>query len=197
MNSSHTARAAIGVVALLFTFAVAGCDEDDPSGSPPPSSTPSSPGSSSPTEATSTPTETGPVEPTLPAEGDDSTKSGAEAFVTYYYEVVNYSTATGDVRRLKSLDEPSCAGCKGGIRLIEKVYGQGGRIVGGGYRVIHLESLHLHGDVWSVTATTRIADQYVRGAGDLNQTFPGGRGGLHFTLRFYGGAWATTTLEGL
>jgi hypothetical protein len=197
MKKSHTARGAAGVVALLLSFAVAGCDEDDPSGSPPPSSTLSSPDSSSPTEATSAATPTGPVEPTLPTEAERADKAGAEAFVSYYYDVVNYATATGDVAQLKTLDEPSCGGCQNGIELIEKVYGRGGRIVGGDYRVLKLESLQLHGDVWSVTARTHVNDQFVRGAGDLNQKYPGGRSGLHFTLHFQEGAWKTTTLEGL
>ncbi len=116
MRLSHTARAATVVVALLTAF-VAGCDEDDGPTSVPPSDSPSAPESSEPTEptTTTTPTETGPVEPTLPTEAEEESKAGAEAFVTFYWDVVNYATKSGDVRLLEHLDQPSCRGCEGGI----------------------------------------------------------------------------------
>jgi len=195
MKSSHTARAAIGVVALLLTFAVAGCDEDDPSGTPPPSSTPSSPGSSSPTEATSTPTQTGPVEPTLPAEAGRDSKAGVEAFVTFYWDVVNYATKTGDVRLLRELDQPSCEGCEGGIQGIERIYHRGGRIVGGEYAVVRLEPVQSDTQHWAVVTHTRLGKQRTIGAGNLNGSFAGGHAKWLVALARVRGTWSVTTLE--
>jgi hypothetical protein len=195
MSTSHLSRAAVGVAALLVAVVVSGCEEDDPSTSPTPSSSPSEPESSSPSEPTTTPT--GPVEPTLPSEAKEETQAGLRAFVTYYYEVINFATSTGDVDELKAVAEPSCTGCQGPIELIERVYDRGGRIAGGGYRVIDLDPAPLANGFWTVEARTRIGDQFVRDAGDLNKRYPGGRGGLRFTLRYRASSWRVTSLESL
>ncbi len=189
------ARSTAVAAALLVAGLVAGCSDEDPPR--PIESTKSSSGPSSPSSAATTePTPTGPVEPTLPAEAREETEAGAEAFVRFYYAMINYATATGEVTNLERLHEPSCEGCQGGIDQVERVYDRGGRIEGSGYQVLRVETIRLRDGFWSVTARTRIGDQFVRGAGDLNQKFPGGRGGLHFTLRFRDSVWRTTSLEG-
>lgn len=195
MTSFLRARTATGIAALLVAGMVSGCAKDEPSSGPPPTSTSRAVESSSPSEPAATPT--GPVEPTPPAEANRATRAGAKAFVQYYWAVVNYATATGDVALLETLSEPSCSACRAGIRQITKVYDRGGRIVGGLYEVLELDPFHLHDAFWSVRSTTRTETQFVRGAGDLNQQYPGGESGLHFTLRFHHGSWKTSTLEAL
>ena len=192
MSTSHMSRAAVGAVALLLAVFVAACDEDEPSPAPAPSG--SATGSdSTPSEPMTAPTK--PVEPTLPVEAEAATKAGAKAFVQYYWNVVNYATFTGDVSRLQAAAEPSCTGCKGAIDLIERVYDRGGRIVGEGYRVVDVDPTPLTNGFWSVETTTRVGDQVVRGAGDLNKRYPGGRGSLTMSLRFQGSSWAVTSLD--
>jgi hypothetical protein len=195
MITSHLSRAAVGVAALLLAVVVSGCEEDEPSTSPTPSSSPSEPESSSPSEPTTT--DTGPVEPTLPAEATPETKAGAEAFVEYYWDVVNYATFTGDVAKLKRLDQPSCQGCKGGIRFLEHVYSSGGRMVGGEYRVVRLEAAQSPSGDWAITTYTRVGLQRAVDAGELSETFPAGRGKWLMALTWFDGAWSVATLEGL
>ncbi|WP_372492275.1 DUF6318 family protein, partial [Pimelobacter simplex] len=39
--------------------------------------------------------------PVLPGAAKEASEEGARAFVGYYWELVNYAQATGDVRRLR------------------------------------------------------------------------------------------------
>lgn len=194
MKSSPT-RAAIGAATLLVTLAVAGCEEAEPSSSPAPSSTPSSADSSPTTEATPTASETGPVEPTLPPDAEQDTKAGVEAFVRFYWDVVNYATKTGDVRLLESLAQPSCNTCAAGIEGVENIYDRGGRIVGGDYKVVRLNPVQSGGGDWAVVAHTRVGDQRTVGAGDLNGRFPSGHAKWLIGVARINGAWSVATLE--
>jgi hypothetical protein len=196
MGTTRVSRAAVGVVALLLTGVLAGCnDEDapDPQGPIESSSEPSS----SPTGATSEPTPRGPVEPTLPAEAEENDQAGAEAYVRFYWDVVNFATKTGDVGLLEQLDQPSCDGCARGVEGIERVYGGGGRITGGNYKVTSLEPTRSPSGHWTVVAHTRIGTQRTVGAGDLNGRFPGGRAKWLLGVAWIHDAWSITTLEGL
>ncbi|WP_051486300.1 DUF6318 family protein [Nocardioides sp. J54] len=97
--------------------------------------------STSPTETSSTPTESRsptasptpetPEEPALPDAATKATKAGARAFITYYWDVVNYAQATGDVSTLKKLSAPTCDTCKGFVANVQEHYAAGGVIVGG------------------------------------------------------------------
>jgi hypothetical protein len=67
----------------------------------------------------------------MPAAAKEHTKAGAEAFVRYYWEVVNYAQATGDTDSLREISDPGCDFCTAGIEGIESIYGDGGTITGG------------------------------------------------------------------
>lgn len=190
-------RATIAALTLAAALALAACEEEDGPSSPSPSDTPSVPESSSPTDPTTTATEAGPVEPTLPVEAEAKSRAGAEAFVRFYWDVVNYATETGDVRLLMQLDQPSCMGCAGGIDLIEAVYSSGGHFVGGRYRVLRLEPAQSPSGDWAITTYTKVGEQRVVGAGALNETYPGGRGKWLIAIARVKNSWSVTTLEGL
>jgi hypothetical protein len=196
MGTSDVSRAAIGSVALLLAVVVSGCEEDEPSTSPPPSSSPSEPESSAPSEPATSAT-TDPAEPTLPPEAQARSRAGARAFVAYYWDVVNYATFTGDVALLKRLDQPSCVGCAGGVRFLERVYASGGRMVGGGYRVVQTDAAQSPSGDWAITTHTEVGLQRVVGAGDLNERYPAGRGKWLMALTWFDGSWSVATLEGL
>jgi hypothetical protein len=195
MGSMRIARSLVGVGALLLAVLVAGCEEDEPSSSPPASDSPSVPESSSPTETTSVPTT--PVEPTLPAQAEDESQAGAEAFVRFYWEVVNYATKTGDVTLLSELDQVSCEGCDGGVDGIERVYRAGGRIVGGDYDVVKLETVRSESGQWTIVTHTRVGAQRAIDAGKLNRRYPAGRDKWLIALARVHGAWSVSTLESL
>jgi hypothetical protein len=194
MGLSVIGRAAAAAAAVLLALSLTACDDEPEverspdvtgSGSPIPSET------SSLTDSTPT----GPVEPTLPAEAEKATRAGAEAFVEYYWDVVNYAQATGDVALLSSLAEPSCGACEGGVDLITRVYDRGGRISGVGYEVKRLESSRSPSGHWTIVVYTRAGDQVIKGAGDLDQEFPGGPAKWLMGVSQVRGAWSITTLE--
>ncbi|HEX8779856.1 MAG TPA: DUF6318 family protein, partial [Nocardioides sp.] len=98
-------RLAAGVVAAALPLALlAGCGEDEPQPKfdEPTSESPSA-----------SPSPSGPVEPTPPAamKGDDV--EAAEAFATYYFQLLDYGRLTGDTRPVKSLTLPTCVACQG------------------------------------------------------------------------------------
>jgi hypothetical protein len=194
MKPTTTARAVIGVIALLLTLAVAGCEEDDPSDPVTPSGKPIPSHSSEPTDPR-TPTETGPAEPSSPADAESDTKQAVEVFVSYYFDVINYATSTGDVGLLSTLDQPSCNGCQGGIEFVERVYEHGGRIIGGRYRLLGLAPVKSPSGHWTVIVRTELDDQRVVGAGKLNRTYPGGRAKWLVGITRFRDAWSVTMLD--
>lgn len=192
MTSSFRARSAIGIAALLLTPLLVGCnDEEDP---PEPMESPTtSRSTSTPSQDTTTPT--APVEPTLPAAAENETRTGVEAFVRHYWDVVNYATRTGDVERLAELDQPSCEGCSAGIRGLTDVYDRGGRIIGGDYTVTRIRLSKSANGPWLAVTHTRVERQRTIGAGDLNRTFPAGEDMWLMALARVNGAWSVATLE--
>ncbi|HWJ08608.1 MAG TPA: DUF6318 family protein [Nocardioides sp.] len=125
MRSLCAALAAcVAALALL-----AGCSDDAPSAGDPtstwtPTSTPDAPTS----RATAKP-----AEPPLPDAATKATEGGARAFIAYYWDLINYAQVTGDVKALKRVSGPHCAGCKAGISGIRDLYNGGGRAEGGEY----------------------------------------------------------------
>lgn len=138
----------VAVLALLV--ALAGCQEES---ADPPSPKPSPTVTESPTESPSAP-----AEPDMPAAAKEPTQAGAEAFVRYYWDLVNYAQATGDTKRLRSVSAATCVQCDGGIDAIDDVYGRDGRIVGGRYVVDRLEASKLESSVPRFRLTYALAN---------------------------------------
>jgi|GEM_PF-6157860 len=194
MRSSYRARAAVSAATLLLTFGVAGCEAEDPADPIASTREPIPPHSSSPTESVS-PTDSGPVEPTLPTEAEAETEAGAEAFVEYYWEVVNYARQTGDVDLLRSLSVPNCGGCNGGIDAIERVYARGGKISGGHFEVLNSLPGRTPSGAWNVSTQVKVGRSKTTGAGDLNQSVRPGKLDFFFGLGYDDGAWHVTFLD--
>jgi hypothetical protein len=123
-------RAVIAAVGVALVLGVAACSGSDPEPriAPPSSSAPGSPSTSPAASQTA---------PTMPPEARGTDAKAAEAFVKFYWEMVNYAQRTGDVEGLKSLG-PDCGGCDAGIGFITSVYGKGGSIHGGVGRLTKL-----------------------------------------------------------
>jgi hypothetical protein len=51
--------------------------------------------------------------PVLPEVAKTETKEGLEAFVRYWYAVLNYAYETGDTQPLQTISEPTCVFCTG------------------------------------------------------------------------------------
>lgn len=123
VNRSRTALTALSMISVLALGACSGDDPEPKVADPSPSATlPSSP---------STTPVSGPVEPTMPPEAQGSDAAAAEAFVKFYWEMVNYAEQTEDLTGLKRIAAPECVACKRGMDYLTGVFDAGGQISGG------------------------------------------------------------------
>ena len=178
-------------VTVLAAPALGGCFGDDPGPAPPPS-----PSVSSSEVATPSATEKpGPTEPTMPPDGGLRTNAGAEAFVRYWIELVNYAQLSGDTRRLDSVTHSQCVGCNGLISTIRNAYASGGHIEGGTWHVGRLQALPLDfGSEWAAYAKAKSDSQRVVNAAGKVSTYEGGRFGLYVYVDWQDG-WSMRWLR--
>lgn len=120
------------VTALLLaaTLTLAACSDDEPR-EPEPSPT------STATTAAPTPSPSAkPTEPVLPEAAKEPTEAGARAFITYYWDLINYAQVTGDLRGLEAVSGDTCGGCNRAISAVKKLFGGGGHTEGGEYSLV-------------------------------------------------------------
>ncbi|MEI5673056.1 MULTISPECIES: DUF6318 family protein [unclassified Nocardioides] len=176
------AALAVGLVLL------AGCSgDDDPE--PKISPTDSSSVASTPTPS---PTPSGPVEPTLPAEAEGEDAAAAEAFVRFYWEMVNYAEATGEVEGLAALALQTCVACEGGSADIKRIYEAGGSVSGGEIKVRGTKSAPFESGPsrgFAVTVDVTIAPQVVKVPGEKVQRYSGGPNQFRFIVQRDSGVW--------
>ena len=132
VTRSRTVVAALCVVSVLALGACSGGDPQPKIADPTPT-LPTSP---------STTAVSGPAAPTMPAAARGADAAAAEAFVRFYWEMVNYAQVTGDTSTLRSLGQ-GCVTCEQGIDSIESIYRKGGRIRGGSGTATHLQTSFL------------------------------------------------------
>jgi hypothetical protein len=125
----------------------------------------------------------------MPAAAKKHTAAGAEAFVRYWVEVVNFAQATGQTSALEAIDDVRCAGCRGVVKAIRSPYSKGGRIEGGAWQVGSLRELPLdYGADWAAFAKAKTDVQTVYKRDGAGETYPGGA--FHFYAYVaYDGGW--------
>lgn len=141
------------------------------------------------------PTDSSDAAPTLPPEARANTPAGAEAFVRYWVETLNYAGATGDVGPLRDASAPECAACSGVADRIVDVTAQGGTFVGGRWSVSSTAALPGEAGTTVVDTQTSISPQTVREApGSEPIRYAGGDSFKIFVLAF-DTQWRTIDLE--
>ncbi|MFC3688532.1 DUF6318 family protein [Aquipuribacter hungaricus] len=149
-------RAWAPAIVVLLAVGTGACTQGEPgddvtapvfeSASPQPSSEPSSGSSASgPSSGPSSSAEPsggaglpsdGPVTaPVLPELATQQTPEGAVAFTQWWFDTLNYATATGDTAGLRAASDPGCGTCQNYIEEIDAAYGAGGAIEGGLFTV--------------------------------------------------------------
>lgn len=178
------------VLPLLALLVLGGCSGDDPEPKfePAPSSAPTA------TDPTQSPT--GPVEPTLPAEAEADTKTGAEAFVRYWIERVNFAQSTGVTGKLERLNDVRCSGCRGVVEAIDAAYTTGGRIEGGEWSAGRLRELPVdYGADWAAFAHAQTESQRVFGADGHTTKYSGAAFKLFVYVAWTDDAWSMRWLR--
>jgi hypothetical protein len=112
---------ALSGLTVLAALAAAGCTENPPASTLPPSSTTPS------TTPTQTPT---PLPPVVPATAKAKTKVGVEAFGRYWIAALDFLVKTGDARPLQSASSANCDWCNQLIKAYGDIYRAGGRLSG-------------------------------------------------------------------
>lgn len=104
---------------------------------PEPTSGPSSGPSSSvgPSSGGGPPSEATVAAPVMPELATQQTPEGAVAFTQWWFDTLNYATATGDTAGLRAASDPGCGTCQNYIEEIDAAYGAGGVIEGGLFTV--------------------------------------------------------------
>ena len=177
------------VLVLGLSACDSGADGADPASTfSPTASTFDTPSSSAPP---------GPVEPTLPPAAKSATKAGAEAFVRYYWDVVNYAQRTGNTDRLRQLQAPSCDRCTKGAAWIDDVSRAGGSIVAGMNRVLKARGGRSENRTggWFVVAKIHGSHATVTHAGNLNSSYPADTWRALFTLTRVKARWLLSSWE--
>jgi hypothetical protein len=125
---------ALGLVVGLM-LGLAGCGSTDPTApaSPTLTTAPTTPTTPVPTSPTSGP-------PAMPDAARQHTKAGAKAFVTYFWQVVDYAQHTLDTKPLEEISNDDCIGCNRGINGLKKDAQRGATILGGDNTVSHYKS---------------------------------------------------------
>lgn len=189
-------RVSGAVGAALVVVALAGCQGDpEPRVQESPSvSATSESESKSPTPSESavpTPTESGEaVAPAMPAAAGEKSGAGAEAFTSWWVELLNFASTSGDSSGLRAESAGACDGCLALAELIDETYASGGHIEGGRWMIGNLTSLPLdHGADWGGFAEARSEPQKIVSGDGTSKGYVGG------TFYFYGyaawvdGAW--------
>lgn len=164
---------ALGLVGPLLVLG--GCSGNDPQPkiAPPESAAPTS----------DSPSQSGPVAPTLPAAAKRHDAAGAEAFVSYYLDVVNFSQSTGQLGPLRRLGDPNCGACSEGIKFLKQTFTSGGRIRGGAASLTSANSRLLNTGDFQVRGDLVSERQVVDFAGKRDdKVFPGGTVQVQFIV---------------
>lgn len=187
-------RHACAVSLMTATLLLSGCSDDR---DPPDARSTSTPSGTIATPSTSA--EATPTEPPLPDAATKATEAGARAFITYYWDLINYAQVTGDVKALKRSSSDSCEGCNQGVRAIRDLYEADGYIVGGAYTITisDLRDLESDSDLYAFEAllTTTSQRQIVhRGDGTTHESKPG-TGEAAVAARWSSDSWLMEVMD--
>lgn len=117
------------VAGLLLVPLLAGCSDYAKSD-----------GKEPPTSVSPAATESETSDNELPPRASNTGATGAEAFLRRWIAVLNKAQTTGDVDVLRQLSANSCVSCKGVIDWVEEVWGNGGHISGGQWRLLSVNA---------------------------------------------------------
>ncbi|ACL38981.1 conserved hypothetical protein [Pseudarthrobacter chlorophenolicus A6] len=208
VRTSAGPRAGVVALAVAGVFLLAGCSGGAPAD--PGTGSPSASESASPSpSATPTPTPsavykpadaTGPAQnvpvPVLPEVAKTETKEGLEAFVRYWYQVLDYSYQTGDSTILQKISGPACVFCAGLGDGIAESWKDGRWISGGRVETpVITGTLEPGKEPYAVVQVIQAIIEIRNADGSLHQApTPATNTGSRAAVKFDGNSWILTDL---
>jgi hypothetical protein len=184
-------RTPLAALALLVAVACIGCSDDPEPDFAPPEST--SPAPADPTSSTTS------APPDLPADAQKNSARGAEAFVKFFWRMVNYAQTSGETESLSALANPRCKACSAGVQYLDDVFARGGVITGGATRVSDVRSRPFQigsSSGYAVTAVVRNTKQSVDFPGDSSdESYPADTISTRFFVEWTPEGWSVAVWE--
>lgn len=179
-------RRRVAAAVCVLPLVLAGCAGDPEPKLAPPSETPTTESPSSSAAPTREPWE-------------KKTNAGAVAFAKHWIAVFNEAQRTGDTDEMRALSAESCGSCTGFARMLEDLYGNGGRLESEGWRVRHAVPAHgLPPDAGRVSMRIERSAQVVRyGDGQPDERFAKSEVTLSARLVWTDAVWRMSDLVAL
>ncbi len=121
------------------------------------------------------------AQPAMPAAADGKGGSAARAFVHFWLKTLNYAIESGDSDAVAAISAPTCNECGRIVRTIDDIYGRGGRLSGGTWRMTSLRALPVdRGADWAGYVTAAVSEQeWTEPAGVQGLTYDAGQGFMY------------------
>jgi len=134
----------------------------------------------------------------MPDAATKRTAAGAKSFVVYYWQVVDYASATLDTTLLSYLSSDACASCQRGINGLKDDAKLGATLSGGEETVTDLkvaltavDSVYLATVTYTLTSTTQI-ESFPNGK---TKQYPAASAKDRMTLQWLNNRWHVVQLE--
>ena len=174
-------RAVIAAATLLLGLSACSGEDPDPRVAPPTPTEPSTTGTSAETP------------PEMPEAAKGTDAAAAEAFVEFYWEMVDYAQRTGDLGSLREISSDKCVACQAGIDYLEDVFARHGEFSGGVSRVSNPTTAFATKDGVNyavVDFNLALTRQHVDLPGtDDDETYTGGRNEVRARLESTRSGW--------
>ena len=115
------------LVALLL---LAGCGEEDPEPSSSVTAVDATDAATAEPSAEPSP-EPSLSPPPMPPAAAEQTPAGAEAFTRWWFDLLNYAFATGDLDEFRAVSPEGCGTCDGFVQTITDIYARDSTLSGG------------------------------------------------------------------
>ena len=121
------------------------------------------------------------AQPAMPPAADGKGGSAARAFVHFWLKTLNYAIESGDSDAVTAISAPTCNECGRIVKTIDDIYGRGGRLSGGTWRMTSLRALPVdRGADWAGYVTAAVSEQeWTEPAGVQGLTYDAGQGFMY------------------
>lgn len=121
------------------------------------------------------------AQPAMPLAAHGKGESAARAFVHHWLKTLNYAIESGDSAALGAISSPKCRECGRIAKTIDEIYGRGGQLSGGTWRMTSLRPLPVdRGADWAGYVTAGVSKQtWTEGGGVNGRTYDAGQGFMY------------------